>query len=252
MKITVGVITAPRKCGYYLDQTLKSLDRAGFNDVTVFAEPGSVIPESFKGHVVRRPKTYGDWTNWATALYELLLSNPETDYFYMAEDDGIVCKGIIPYLERTLPMLGRFGTASIYCPGKYHIHNFIGYHDECHGALTWSTLTVIMPRDSVTSFFSEPFVQRHRFENVFESDIAWGVEVDPCNSVKDAILGKWAQKNKLPMYYHTPCLASHIGIKSTLSSKQTSWENLAIDFVGEDYEPKWEKIRIKSNTRVLI
>ena len=52
-KWTVGVITAPREQGYYLDQTLRSLHNAGWEDVTVFAEPGSVIPENFEGLPLR-------------------------------------------------------------------------------------------------------------------------------------------------------------------------------------------------------
>ena len=53
-KWTVGVITAPREKGYYLDQTLRSLKNAGWSDIVVFAEPGSPIPDDFEGHVVFR------------------------------------------------------------------------------------------------------------------------------------------------------------------------------------------------------
>lgn len=245
MKWTVGLITAPRKQGYYLDQTLKSLITAGWNEVIVFAEPGSVIPNWFHGPVVHRWKQFGDWCNWGTALYELLLSCPETDFFFMIEDDGLVCKGAKDYLEQTLPTLEDFGTVSIYCPGRYHKDGFCGFHDECRGALTWSTLTVIMSRKGVRSFFSDPDVQKHRFENIFPQNISWGFDVDPKNSAKDALLGQWALKNRLPMFYHTPSLAAHIGVHSTLSDKETTWENLAKDFVGEEFIPIWGNIKVR-------
>lgn len=245
MKWTVGLITAPRNKGYYLDLTLNSLRVAGFGDVVVFAEPGSLIPQDHTGPVVFRRQTYGDWSNWATALYDLLLSEPDSDYYFMSEDDGLYCKNVKPYLDRILPTLGEFGTVSLYTPGRYHRPGFLGLHDECQGPLTWSTLSVIMTRAGVISFFSDPDVQRHRFENIFPTNIVWGFTVDPKNSAKDAVLGQWAKKNGLPMFYHTPCLASHIGNHSTLSHKETSWENKAVDFVGEDFVPEWTDIRIK-------
>lgn len=252
MKWTVGLITAPRRDCYYLNDTLRSLTESGFGDVVVFAEPGSVVPEWHTGPVVRRWKQFGDWTNWATGLFELLLAEPDSDYYFMSEDDGLFCKGMRAYLERTLPTIGEFATVSPYCPGRYHKPGFVGYHDECNGPLTWSTLTVIMSRAGVRSFFSDPDVQRHRFEDIFPTGIRWGVEVPPCNSVKDAVLGLWALKNNLPMFYHTPCLASHIGISSTLSSKNTNWENLAADFVGEGCVPAWETIKVKRTTKLPL
>lgn len=241
-KWAVGVVTAPRRTEY-LSGTLRSLLAAGFDPV-VFAEPESPVPSWFSGGVVRRRKRYGDWANWATALYDLLLSEPDADYYFMAEDDGVFCR-FKEYLEVRMPGLGEFATVSPYTPGRYHLANFVGFHNRCNGPFTWSTLTVVMPRRSAIGFFSDPDVQRHRFEDVFaDSGIAWGFDVDPKNSAKDAIIGQWAANNDLPMYYHTPCLASHVGLDSTLSDKTTSWENLAKDFVGEDFTPNWSNPRI--------
>lgn len=253
LKWAVGVITAPRKKGYYLDKTLSSLGAAGWDSIVVFAEPNSPIPSDFTGDVVRRRKQYGDWANWATAFYELLMSEPDADYYFIAEDDGLFCRGCREYLERTMPQLGKIGTVSPYCPGRYHVPDFVGYHNECHGSLTWSTLTVIMPHSSAVSFISDPNVQRHRFVDVFANDdIIWGFDVDPKNSAKDAIIGQWAKRNGLPMYYHTPCLASHIGTDSTLSDKQTTWENLAKDFIGQEAKPNWEDFRVRKNNTCLL
>ena len=113
IKWTVGVITAPRKQGYYLGQTLRSLCNAGWVNIVVFAEPDSQIPDDFSGHVVWRRKQYGDWTNWASGLYELFLSEPDTDYFFMVEDDALICQGAKQYLEHTIDLLGDFGSLSI-------------------------------------------------------------------------------------------------------------------------------------------
>lgn len=234
MKWTTGLITAPRKKDYYLDKTLISLIKTGWEPI-VFAEPGSIIPDWFTGNVIKRRKTYGDWTNWATALYELLLSEPNSDYFLMCEDDGVFCKNTKKYVEKHIKNAPNFATISPYCPGKYHKPNFVGFHDNCNGQYTWSTLSIIMSNEGVRSFFQDYDVQRHRFENIFTDDVVWGVEVEIQNSVKDAVLGQWAKKNNLPMFYHTPSLVAHIGSHSTLSKNITSNDNLAFDFVGEDF-----------------
>ena len=254
-KWSVGIITAPRKGVSHIDKTLQCLINAGWNNIVVFAEPNSPIPLDSSIPVVQRPRFFGDWTNWATGLYELLLSEPDSDYFFMAEDDGVICKGAKSYLDQVLPILGDFATVSPYCPNKHRRKNFIGFHNECIGWETWSTLTVIMSKESVIRFFSDSDVQRHRFEHIFPvpaDQIPWGVEVDPKNSVKDAVLGLWAAKNGLPMYYHSPSLVQHIGMTSTLTSKTTTEANLAFDFVGEDFEPNWEGVKVLPFTNGML
>lgn len=240
MKWTVGLITAPRREGYYLDATLESLTRAGFGEAVVFAEPGSVIPPGHTGPVVVRRKQYGDWTNWATGLYELLLSEPDTDYFLMVEDDVILNRMARQYLEHALPQLGDFGSLSLYTPSYFAKRNFRGFHNELRGNKTWSTVTVVMRRDKVISLFSDPDVQRHRFEDIFGEDPRFWCcpYTDPKNSIKDAVLGLWASKDQLPIYYHTPALAEHIGDFSTLTDQPSLVKNgrRSLDFVGEDFD----------------
>jgi hypothetical protein len=204
--------------------------------------------------VVFRRKQYGDWTNWASGLYELFLSEPDTDYFFMAEDDALVCRGAKQYLEATLPHLGDFASVSIYTPAKYQ-NKSRGFFNCCTGMETWSTVTVIMSHASVWRFFSDPDVQKHRFEDIFKVKTEWWLKtplasygqgytsvIDTVgNTVKDAVLGKWALKNELPIYYHTPALAEHIGYYSTLTDDVAEVENsrMTADFVGEDFVPDW-------------
>jgi hypothetical protein len=247
----VGVITAPRKNGYYLDRTIESIDRAGFSAPVVFAEPGSVVPDSFKGHVVRRRKQFGDWTNWATGLYELFLSEPKTDYFFMLEDDALLCTGARAYLEYALPRLGDFASLSLYTSSRYYKPNRMRlFHNECRGKNTWSTVTVIMSHASVLRFFSDPDVQKHRFFDIFQvkegywnNKASYGrgrTSVTDCvgNTIKDAVIGQWAEKNHLPVYFHTPALAEHIGVESTLTDDDSTPENgrMTRDFVGADFD----------------
>lgn len=269
-KWTVGVITCPREKGYYLDQNLRSLNNAGWEDVVVFAEPDSVIPDDFTGDVVHRRKQYGDWTNWASGLYELFLSEPDTDYFFMSEDDALVCRGAKKYLESILWQLGDFASLSIYTPSKYQ-QKYRGFHNLCNGMETWSTVTVIMSHKSVWQFFSDPDVQKHRFEDIFKVQKEWWINTPHAsygrgysslidtvgNTVKDAVIGKWAEKTGLPVYYHTPALAEHIGYHSTLTDDLSNPDNgrMTSDFVGEDADLEgWtqEPIRVRKAKAILL
>ena len=266
MKWTVGIITAPRPQGFYLDATINTLKRAGWKDMTVFAEPSSTIPDG-DITVVRRRKTYGDWTNWATALYDLLLSEPDTGYFFMLEDDAEICPGARAYVEYALPQLGTFGFLSIYTPCKYHKPNrFRMFHNECAGICTWSTITVIMSKDAVIKFFSDEQVQRHRFSdldlvnaNNFRASYGRGrTSVTDCvgNTVKDAVLGRWADKHHLPVFFHTPSLTEHTGYHSTLTDDFATIENLrrSKDFVGDLDVSQWvgETIIVKQHQGISI
>lgn len=256
MRWTVGVITAPRERGYYLDRSLLSITRAGFCDITVFAEPGSVVPEGQR--VVRRHKNYGDWTNWATGFYELLLSNSDSDYFLMTEDDALLCKDAKRYLEYALPSLGNFASASLYTPSIYK-NKHRCFHNELQGQRTWSTVTVVMRTDMAVSFFSDIDVQRHRFMDIFGEDARYWCcpKTDTKNSIKDAVIGQWAAKRNLPVYYHTPSLAEHIGEFSNLTDQPSLVANgrMSADFVGEDADLSgWlgQPVCVKRNSKVLL
>jgi hypothetical protein len=250
MEWSIGIITAPREKGYYLDRCIQSLHQGGWTDINVFAEPGSRIPDGFSGHVIKRRKKYGDWTNWATGLYELFLSEPKTEYFLMLEDDAVVCKNLRLYLEHALPKVGDFGTISLYTPSIYHKKEFVGFHNELRGHNTWSTVTVLISHNNLIKFFSDEDVQKHRFFDIFNvGPKYWGGHasygkghtsvVDTVgNTIKDAVIGKWAEKNEFSILYHTPSLAEHIGVFSTLTDDDSTPDNgrMSLDFVGVDYD----------------
>ena len=177
---------------------------------------------------IERPFQYGDWTNWATGFYELLLSYPDTDLFLMSEDDALYQPHAKQYLEKAIPKLGKFASLSLYTPQRYHKPHYSGFHNECHDWETLSTVAVVMTREMAISFFSSEVVQKHRFSNILADvgEIEYGCKCDPKNSIKDAVIGRWASRLGLPIYYHTPSLAQHIGLNSTIASNVVEQENL--------------------------
>jgi GR25 family glycosyltransferase involved in LPS biosynthesis len=252
MKWTIGLITAPRTNDFnYLEETLNSFSKTGFELPVIFAEPNSIIPSFFKGDVIYRRKKFGDWTNWATGLYELLLSEPDSDYFLMLEDDVIFCSGIKDYLEHSIHKLEPFAYISLYTSSKYFIKDRPRmFHNECKGKNTWSTVAIIMSRSNVLELFSDLDVQKHRFFDIFHVQQGyWGekssygkgrTSITDCvgNTIKDAVLGQWAEKMNLPVYFHSPSLAEHIGRISTLTDDDSTPENgrMSMDFVGENFD----------------
>lgn len=254
IKWSIGLVTSPRNGVSYLDQTLRSFDTTGWDNPVVFAEPGSPIPGFFSGQVVERRKQFGDWSNWAVGLYELLLTEPDTDYFLMLEDDVVFAKNVREYVEGYLGQLLPFASLSLFCPDCYTREGIPSFVNQCHGWNTRQTQTVIMHRSAVIDFFSSPTVQRHRFQHVFSDppeSIPWGVDVDPRNSVKDALIGTWAEQKKLPIYYHSPSLAQHIGIKSTLMASPAV--RATKSFIGEDTSPNWTKaLKITGHQSLLL
>ncbi|MGI9243607.1 MAG: hypothetical protein ACR2RV_22605, partial [Verrucomicrobiales bacterium] len=73
----VGLTTAPRRSPT-LAKTLRSLRAAGWDDPTVFAEPGTRIAKEFHHlKLVRRQEKLGAWPNFLLGLNELLLTSPD-------------------------------------------------------------------------------------------------------------------------------------------------------------------------------
>jgi hypothetical protein len=110
-----------------------------------------------------------------------------------------------------------------------------------------------MSHHGVLNFFSDADVQKHRFFDIFKvGPKYWGGHngqgsygtgytsiIDTVgNTIKDAVIGQWAEKNDLPIFYHTPALAEHIGVHSTLTDDLSTSENsrMSKDFVGEDFD----------------
>lgn len=266
MKWTVAVIAAARGNGEYLETTLRSIIGAGWDNPIVFCEPKTIIPKWFNGDVVERRKQFGDWSNWATGAFDVLLTEPDSDYFLMSEDDCAYCKGIRSYLENTITKLGNFGSLSLFTPSIYcKKQPFKGFHNENRGKNTWSTLTVIMSKNNLIEFFSDQEVQRHRFSDLFEvglnpegTKFSFGrgkTSVIDCvgNTIKDAVIGHWAEKKGLPIYFHTPSLTQHIGQVSTLTDDIATVANgrQAADYVGDDCDiSDWGKGDINITRRL--
>lgn len=94
LNVGVAVTTSPRE-EYLLDRCLESLYNSGFDDITVFAEPDSPLPDV---SVVQREHKYGAWYNWIETLREMISRGH--DNIMIVQDDTVFCKGVPQLLHK--------------------------------------------------------------------------------------------------------------------------------------------------------
>lgn len=201
----VGVTTAPR-LQTTLPYCLDSLIRAGWEAPRLFADSTAEVEERHEALPlsVREPRL-GAWPSYYLALVELLLREPEADAYLIAQDDALFYdqEDLRAYLEETLWPGDDVGAVSLYCSRAYarkepgwHVHD---------GAWVWGAVAFIFPRESATRFVADPEVLEHRWS--------------PRNGGRaniDVVIGRWAKRQGLRIYYPSPSLVEHIGETSTL------------------------------------
>jgi len=218
MKWVVGIQTCPREEDVYINHTIAGIHRAGWDQITIFAEPNSPVPVGYP--VTYRPCRYGDWTNWVCAFFELFIANPDANAFVLFEDDITLSMHIRNYLDWAIPKLGRFGCLSLYTPPTHH-SDWKGWHDEADAGWALSGAQgMVFTRPSLQRFLSDPKILEYRFD-----------EIGKKNAHKDCAIGKWACK-KERVLYHTPSLIDHRGIQSLIGTKN----HQAVDYVGDDFD----------------
>ena len=88
------MLTAPRTKPT-IHRTLASLRRAGFDQVHVFAEPDSWIPDEFRHlPVTCHGRKLGVLGNFCTSLTTLFMLEPRADCYAIFQDDIEVAEGL--------------------------------------------------------------------------------------------------------------------------------------------------------------
>jgi hypothetical protein len=197
--------TAPRERPT-LRQTLQSLADAGWNDLRLFAEPKSEIPEEFSQLAVSwRDGRLGAFPNWFLGLSELAMRDPLADAYFLCQDDVLFARGLRSYLEARLWPAPRLGVVSVYSPASQSSRGPDGFHIDDRGWDVGGALALIFPNSAARAFLGHPYVLNHRRR---------GPAGGEC--FIDAVVGEWCHRTGLPFYIHAPSLAQHIGDTSTL------------------------------------
>jgi hypothetical protein len=165
------------------------------------------VSERF-GHLpgtLRNPAV-GAWPNHYLSLVELTLRDPDADAFLLLQDDALIYDGedVRAYLEETLWPAGPLPIVSLYCPNPYTADQF-GWH-RYPNAWVWGALALVFSRLTAQAYLRDRHICRHRWRSA-----AKGL------SQIDVLLGWWARRRRIPIWFPTPSLVQHIGKTSTLA-----------------------------------
>lgn len=210
-KWAVGVTTAPR-AQPTLDVCLDHLTRAGWPTPHLFMDAAVRVPQRH-GHLpgtLRSPVT-GAWPNHYLALFELTLRQPDADAYFLLQDDAILYDGenVRTYLEETLWPGTQLPIVSLYCAEPYTQKQY-GWQ-RLGEVWVWGALAFVFPREVAQAYLRERRVCQHR----------WRSRSGGLAQI-DAVIGWWAQRRHIPIWFPTPSLVQHIGETSTIAADQSA------------------------------
>jgi hypothetical protein len=199
----VGMTTAPRRTPT-LETSLDYLRRAGWSNVrlAVYGMAG-LPPTTSIEHVSLREPALGAWPNFYMTLLELVLSKPDADAVMLLQDDVQFydCENVREYLDSRLWPAGPPGIVSLYCSAAYTRET--PRWTTADGRWEWGVLGFVFPKELAQRFVCDPQVLQHR-------------STDRGLRFIDDVIGEWAERNEIPIWYPSPSLVQHIGDTSTV------------------------------------
>ena len=149
--------------------------------------------------------------------------DPRADAYLMVEDDTVFSRNVRAFLEADLWPGGRVGLVSVYCPAPYARTESGWAEVPSNGGLV-GALAYVFPNAAARLLLSDPDVINHRRRGLR------GGQVDT-----DGAVGRWAARAGLPVFYHSPSLAQHIGDVSTVwPGARNSGKRRSANFAGEE------------------
>ena len=199
----VGMTTAPRRIPT-LETSLDYLRRAGWSEVQLAVDgTASLPPARTADHVSLRAPAVGAWPNFYLTMLELTLSRPDADAIMMVQDDAQFYdrENVREYLESILWPAETPGIISLYCSAAY-TRETLGWAvgDK---RWEWGALAFVFPAELARRFVCDPVVIQHRW-------------TDRGLRFIDDVIGEWAERNAIPIWYPSPSLVQHIGDTSTV------------------------------------
>jgi hypothetical protein len=220
----VGVTTAPRRQPT-LDRCLDSLARAGWERPRLFID-GDVTLSPAASALPRtvRDDRVGAWPAYVLALHELLMREPRADAYLLVQDDALFYdrEPLRAYLEDHVLWPGRGrGVVSLYC-SKAYTHPSAGWH-PMGDPWGWGALAFLFPNPLARAFLLDPQVFDHRW-----TGRSYGL------AHIDVVIGRWAARRGVTIWYPSPSLVQHIGETSALwADSRVEGDRRASWFAGD-------------------
>jgi glycosyltransferase involved in cell wall biosynthesis len=224
-RLIVGVLTAPRRVPT-LATTLRSLGRAGFDRLHVFAEPGTPIPPEARGHSVEiQRRRLGNFTSFYNALATLYQHDDRAAGVLIFQDDIEVAAGLKSWCEAELFPFDC-GLVSLFTP-RVHSDVRPGWRVLSPGAARiWGGQALAFRRDWLEQFLSDPHV-------------IW--EIRAGKDSDDAVASGWAKRRGLGIAYHTPSLVQHVGRVSSIWTGSPDRRIVAHAVTDVRQIPSWKR-----------
>ncbi len=206
-----AMLTAPRR-DPRIEQTLDSLNNAGFDRIHIFAEPNAWIPERHRNlQITQRPRKFGNFLNFYACLCTLLEEHPQADAYAVFQDDVELAAGLRHWCEDHLWPLDN-GLVSLFTP-RLHSDRMIGWQIKSPGfQRVCGAQALVFRRDWLQSFVSDA-----RVLNSFRLR----------DQADDAVLGGWLARDGRGIAYHSPSLVQHVGKISSIFPLHHDLRNLA-------------------------
>jgi hypothetical protein len=195
--------TAPRQTPT-VERCLNSLERAGWDVVQLAVDGSTRLPVSRRlQNISLRTPALGAWPNFYLTMLELVLSKPDADAILMVQDDAQLYEreNVRAYLESVLWPADPPGIISLYCSAAY-TRSTPGW-SMADQRWEWGALAFVFPADLARRFVCDPAVIEHRW-------------TDRGLRFIDDVVGEWAVRNGIPIWYPSPSLVQHIGDTSTV------------------------------------
>lgn len=220
---SVGITTSPRRQPT-LGECIESVRHSGWSSPRLFVDGRFDLPSNGTSlPTTTRDIPVGAWPNYFLSLAELIMRDPAADAFLVLQDDALICRysGLREYLETVLWPNGRAGIASLYCSGAYTQPKRGWY--RYRGRWQWGGLAFLFSRPAAQRFLRDRYVIMHRWRSTGRVNI-------------DGVIGRWAHRRRIPLYFPTPSLVQHIGETSTVwrgsqadHDRQADWFAAGVD-----------------------
>lgn len=232
MRWACGVTTVPSRRQYPLTKTLESVKAAGFLDLHLFVDGddnGRSWQREFGCNVTCRMPRVHTYANWILSLAELYCRNAFADRYAIFQDDVILCKGVSQYMEKAA--LGKHYWNLYTHPRSeglkgWHEGDMISGGEPMQKGLGAAAL--VFTRDAVQLLL--------RSAHMVERPATKGVDPRgrPLANIKvDGAIVTVMNNNGYRELCHTPSLAQHIGLVSSMGSKRHAQ---AASFPGEHFD----------------
>lgn len=218
MKWYIAITTAPR-IDCTLQQCIDSIRIAGWDDINIFAEPGSTHTSERTYNNFQR---LGTWRNWTNSVVHALESDAE--YIMTVQDDSLFHPDSKDFSEYALPLLpSDAGFLSLYTPKHYTIRKDGSYREPGINRIwtksLWGACALIFPRHVLEEFSQHKLFTtwlgappRSRNPEVLEKR-----KQNPemiANS--DTAIGKFMNWTNKTMWFVDPSPVQHISKYSTI------------------------------------